>query len=254
MDNKLLEKVDLGYNLYEKMSYEQDDYRQWLLSQPPEEILNHAYEYAMREDILMAMETEELTDAQAQALLGSRTPLADVYREFDKLESAHMDEIRSCIESRANYICKILEEQRKAPIYPHNARYAAEHGEQEQYQASKQANLQCKEAIKTAVKEQFDGLHLCHDAPKSVIEIYGMDRVSMILASTVQRQVWDGRYSPINREWAKTVPYANPELDHSILDIHPAVLDGFIDLVRVEQQRSAEEHAPLPQGNMDLEM
>ena len=66
-----MEKVDLGYNLYEKMSYEQDYYRQWLLSQPPEEILNHAYEYAMREDILMAMETEELTDAQAQALLGS---------------------------------------------------------------------------------------------------------------------------------------------------------------------------------------
>ena len=73
-----MEKVDLGYNLYEKMSYEQDDFRQWLLSQPPEEILNHAYEYAMREDILMAMETEELTDTQAQALLGSRTPLADV--------------------------------------------------------------------------------------------------------------------------------------------------------------------------------
>lgn len=106
-----MEKVDLGYNLYEKMSYEQDDFRKWLLSQPPEEILNHAYEYAMREDILMAMETEELTDAQAQALLRSRTPLADVYREFDKLESAHMDEIRSCIESRANYICKVLEEQ-----------------------------------------------------------------------------------------------------------------------------------------------
>lgn len=109
-----MEKVDLGYDLYEKMSYEQDDYRQWLLSQPPEEILNHAYEYAMREDILMAMETEELTDTQAQALLGSRTPLADVYREFDKLESAHMDEIRSCIESRANYICKVLDEQQRS--------------------------------------------------------------------------------------------------------------------------------------------
>ena len=32
-----MEKVDLGYNLYEKMSYEQDYYRQWLLSQPPED-------------------------------------------------------------------------------------------------------------------------------------------------------------------------------------------------------------------------
>lgn len=109
-----MEKVDLGYNLYEKMSYEQDYYRNWLLSQPPEEILNHAYEYAMREDILMAMETKELTDAQAQALLSSDTPLSDVYRQFDKIETDHMDVIRDCIENRANDICKAHEEQRNA--------------------------------------------------------------------------------------------------------------------------------------------
>ena len=106
--------ADLNYNLYEKMSDEQDYYRQWLLPQSPEEILNPASEYAMREDILMAMEPHELTDTQAQALLGSRTPLADVYREFDKLESSHMDEILSCIESRANYIFKVLDEQQRS--------------------------------------------------------------------------------------------------------------------------------------------
>ncbi len=108
-----MEKVDLGYNLYEKMSYEQDYYRQWLLSQPPEEILNHAYEYAMREDILMAMETEELTDAQTQALLGSRTPLTDVYRYFDRVETDHMDVIRDCISIRANDILRTQEEQQR---------------------------------------------------------------------------------------------------------------------------------------------
>ena len=42
------------------------------------EILNHAYEYTVREDIVMAMEELELTDAQAQALLDSPSPLADV--------------------------------------------------------------------------------------------------------------------------------------------------------------------------------
>ena len=106
--------ADLNYNLYEKMSDEQDYYRQWLLSQPPEEILNHAYEYAMREDILMAMETQELTDTQAQALLGSRTPLADVYRYFDRVETDHMDVVRDCISIRANDILRTQEELRKA--------------------------------------------------------------------------------------------------------------------------------------------
>ena len=30
--------------LYEKMAAEQDKFRDWLKSHPPEEILNHAYE------------------------------------------------------------------------------------------------------------------------------------------------------------------------------------------------------------------
>ena len=47
---------DLNTALYEKMAAEQDKYRDWLKSQPPEEILNHTYEYTIREDIVMAME------------------------------------------------------------------------------------------------------------------------------------------------------------------------------------------------------
>ena len=47
---------DLNMALYEKMAAEQDKYRDWLKSQPPEEILHHTYEYTIREDIVMAME------------------------------------------------------------------------------------------------------------------------------------------------------------------------------------------------------
>ena len=57
---------DLNTALYEKMSDEQDKFRDWLKSQPPEEILHHTYEYTVREDIVMAMEELELTDAQAK--------------------------------------------------------------------------------------------------------------------------------------------------------------------------------------------
>ena len=85
-----------------KMAAEQDKFRDWLKSQPPEEVLNHAYEYTIREDILMAMEELELTDTQAQALLESPSPLADVYRYFEKLETGYMDVIRDSIESRAS--------------------------------------------------------------------------------------------------------------------------------------------------------
>ena len=208
---------DLNTALYEKMAAEQDKYRDWLKSQPPEEILHHTYEYTVREDIVMAMEELELTDAQAQALLDSPTPLADVYRYFEKLETGYMDVVRDSIENRADDACKAQAELRKATIYPHSAAYAKEHGELEQYRASNNANLQCKEAIETAVREHFDGMYLSHDAAKGVIETYGMDRVMLVLANTVQLQDWDGRYSPRNKEWAKTIPTrgtsAPPALD-----------------------------------------
>ena len=51
---------DLNTALYEKMAAEQDKYRDWLKSQPAAEVLNHAYEYTVREDIVMCMEELEL--------------------------------------------------------------------------------------------------------------------------------------------------------------------------------------------------
>lgn len=93
-----------NYNdlLYEKMKAEQDKYRDWLLSGEPAEILNHTYEYTMREDIVMCMEDLELSPKQAKALLTSPSPLSDVYDEFKDREVEHMETIRDSIESQAN--------------------------------------------------------------------------------------------------------------------------------------------------------
>ena len=97
--------------LYEKMAAEQDKYRDWLKSQPAAEVLNHAYEYTVREDIVMELEVLELTGAQAAALLRSRTPLADVYRAWERAETHHMDDVRDVIEARANAIIQAEKEK-----------------------------------------------------------------------------------------------------------------------------------------------
>ena len=68
---------ELNTALYEKMFAEQQRYREWLLSQPPDEILNHCYEFTVREDIVLALEYHDLSDKQCKALLQSRSPLAD---------------------------------------------------------------------------------------------------------------------------------------------------------------------------------
>ena len=157
--------ADKNTALYEKMAAEQDQYRSWLKSQPPEEILNHTFEYTVREDIVMAMEDLELTDAQAQALLDSPTPLADVYRYFEKEETEYIDVVRQCIEEQADDICRFNMELFKTPVYPHSAAYAREHGELEQYRASQRANIACKDAIEAAISEPYQAVVLEQRGP-----------------------------------------------------------------------------------------
>ena len=47
-----MNETDYNARLYEKMKAEQDKYRDWLLHQEPSELLNHTYEYTMREEIV----------------------------------------------------------------------------------------------------------------------------------------------------------------------------------------------------------
>ena len=121
--------ADKNTALYEKMAAEHDKFRDWLKSQPPEEILNHAYEYVVREDILMAMEELDLPQSRAAALLASPSPLADVYKEFADRETSYMDVVRDSIEQRAE---AALDTQRELPLYRHDAAYAREQGDARQ--------------------------------------------------------------------------------------------------------------------------
>ncbi len=92
----------LNTALYKKMFAEQEKYRNWLLSQSPEKILNHSYEYNIREDILLSFENNDLSDAQARALLRSAKPLADLFKEYDNRVTEHMDNIWDTVESHAD--------------------------------------------------------------------------------------------------------------------------------------------------------
>ena len=99
-----------------------------------------------------------------------------------------------------------------------------------------------------AAKAQLDNLYQQQAAAKEEVgkpflyeeELRSKNARLVELDNTVQLQDWDGRYSRRNKEWAKTIPNDNPETVRCgyALNSHPAVLDGFIDLVREEQQRS----------------
>lgn len=96
----------LNTQLYQKMFAEQAHFKDWLMSQTPEEVLNHAYEYTCREDILLSLEYNDLSPRQAKALLKSPTPLADVFKKWDSLDDNRMENIWNAVEARANEVVK----------------------------------------------------------------------------------------------------------------------------------------------------
>ena len=101
-----MNREELNTQLYEKMALERSKYRDWLLTLPAADILSHAYEYSVREDILISLENQDLTEAQAKALLRSPAPLADVYREWEKRDPGYMEDIWDTLESRADEVIR----------------------------------------------------------------------------------------------------------------------------------------------------
>ena len=141
--------------MYDRLRAEQEKYKGWLLSQPPEEILNHTYEYTVREDILLLFENNELPDKQADALLRHGMSLADLYKSFGQIETGYMETLQNLIENEANDLIAEEEKLRTAPVYYQSAQYARENGELEQYRESHKANIACKEAIQTAIANHY---------------------------------------------------------------------------------------------------
>lgn len=234
----------LNQALYEKMSAEQERFKHGLLGMTPEEVLDHAYEYAMRQDILMEMEELDLSAPEAAALLKSPFPLADIYGDFREREG-HMDLVRECIETLAFSLLETQREKTRAiPLYPQSGEYAVQHGELDAFRASLETNVACRDAIETAIEEGFDGMSLHADA-KGVLAAFGAERVSHVLAATLQGIRNDPRVSSGNQAWAATVPMFDTVSRHRdyLITSHPGVLSIFVTQARKEMdamQKQAE--------------
>lgn len=95
-------QAKLNTQLYQKMFAEQEKYKEWLRTLTPEEVMNHACEFTSREDILLSLEYNDLSPRQAAALLKSPTPLADVFKTWERWETNYMDDIWNAVAARAN--------------------------------------------------------------------------------------------------------------------------------------------------------
>lgn len=97
----------LNTQLYQKMYAEQEQYKAYLLTLTPMQILNHSSEYICRENILIAIENNDLNNTRAKALLKSSTPLADIYIKYASWEhSRQQQDIWNAVEARSGEVLR----------------------------------------------------------------------------------------------------------------------------------------------------
>ncbi len=130
----------------------------------------------------------------------------------------------------------------KDTVYKFPAAYAREHGELEAYRESFKANKECARAIREAIRDNYENNSLDPQGVKDVISKFGAERMMYVLANTIQQQDWDGRYSPDNKCWAKSVvipedkdPWGGDRnIDFVVQGAHPGLVDLFTSQARKE--------------------
>lgn len=356
---------ELKSTLYDMMHAEQQNYREWLMKQQPEEILSHTYEFTVREDILVALEEVELSDELMKALMDSPSPLQEVYEMFADKETDYMQTLRDTITETAEHnfekqtensltvlivapgekpsvvtipagldslynqvgepiqaiypfeepvgivcndngkingmqlnralrddensiydivsgtflvvglgeedFCSLTPEQiekysehfaepemffmldgeiqaipyndpSKFPLYEKPFAEARDSDEISAYRLSSRADNMCKTAIEAAINDNYSDCRLDPEGAKKVVENFGLDRVKKILALTCIVKDYDGRISPENKAWAKTVRPndVKDKIDLSLIvdGVNPGLTDIFIRQVKkIEDER-----------------
>lgn len=240
----------LNSQLYDKMVASQEKMKDWLQSQSFDDMMQNAREYLVREDIVLSFEFHDLSDEQVFALWEREDPLAELYAAFEKAEDHHMEKVKDTLENHADFL--IAEKQRKIremPVYVQTAAYAKEHGEADLHSESHKANVMCANAIEDtiALHYDFDKKRLDPAGAAEILELFGPERTTFVLAANIQDKSWDGRITDSNKEWAKQ--FAVPQDDSAwgtkryrqyLVTSHPGLLDLFTKQVRKKVEPTRE--------------
>lgn len=126
-------------------------------------------------------------------------------------------------------------------VYMASADEARKNDELEAYRKSWKLNRACAISIQEAINDSHKG-NYSYDlasALGAVTTEYGTERVQVVLANTVEYKDYDGRFSHDNKQWAKSIQLPDmpkERLADFVCEAHPAILDGFVNHARKEQQ------------------
>ena len=94
-------REELMKSLMQKVEQEQETYRLALLAMPQEEMLAHAYAYAVREDIVLKLSYMNLTTSAIKRLLKYPHPVEEIFYLWEDYESIYMEVLAKMIKQSA---------------------------------------------------------------------------------------------------------------------------------------------------------
>ena len=137
------------------------------------------------------------------------------------------------------------------PVYKESLITARSKGESDLYRADFEATRLCAADFNKSYERAYSD----RNVPQFLSEMsnkYGIDRVKVVLASTVQLSLKDGRYTePIKKEALKvTIPDSHPNPDHDRrqsyrISCHPVTVNvAFREVLKMEKAQERSSQAP----------
>ena len=130
-------------------------------------------------------------------------------------------------------------EWKSVPLYKHSSVTAREKDELDAFRASNTANTACAKAIEKAISDHWDGWQLTDGCAQQVMEAFGEDRMTFVLANTIRLHQNDERFGKYNLAWAQFVQPDSvmkeiPEDRRTAWEItcHPMKIDFFASQTR----------------------
>ena len=247
-ENNDRKEPDYEEEVKNSVDAEYEAFKSDLLTRSPEEVFYNNYKIHVFTELREIIETGSesgwyLYPEHYRALYEERgSILQELYDDFIGEEFASINTGTDTAEFIKDYCERyhsaVMSGETKMPVYLKTSQYALEHGEFEQYQASRRLTEECRNAIDKAISENYDGMHLQTGFEMRLIDEYGEERVKYIFATTLRENLGDGRYSPENKGWAENIPVSeSPEERRSCcLNSHPTVIDGVVRLIRRYEQ------------------
>lgn len=117
------------------------------------------------------------------------------------------------------------------PFYDKPIAYAKANNEMDKWRDSFAETRRCADALQKLIADNHANMSLnAKNVVESAVAEFGEQRVSLVIASTIQMRVGDGRFSKANRDWANSIDVPQDgHHDRVFVNSHSCLIDGVVD-------------------------